>query len=115
MSDTKDEINADKIHFQKLQDDSEYREKILTEYIRDLTAEGAEYFPFSHANVCEALANIGDASMRVMSSYIYTAQNLPDNEFAQQSCAQTVVLLIRNYWEAVARKEAENIIAGMVK
>jgi len=86
------------------QDDTarkEFIEQAVEGYLAD------EYFPFKSAHVSEAMNELGNGQLAVMASYLHTANKLTDNEFAQASATQVMLMFIKDYWTKQATAQAE--------
>lgn len=89
------------------------REELIEDEIKELMKEGAEYHPFSLHNFTEAMQNMTDASYMTLAAFAGTANDLPKNDFAQNSCAYTLLKFVKSYWENVAREEAEESVSSI--
>ena len=101
------EVIEQSIHDQRMESDSEYREQCILDQVSALTQKGAEFDPFTHEHIMEALANLDHGNEFVLGAFIGAASELEDNEFAQAACAQTTLKVIREYWEKRARVDVE--------
>ena len=84
----------------------EYEDWIEME-IQELMKEGGEYNPFRHYNILEALSEMDDGAALNVTATIASAEDLPDNSFAQESGCRAVRNAIRNYWTKMAKHKAE--------
>jgi hypothetical protein len=84
----------------------EYAEWIERE-MEELMKEGGEYNPFRHFNILEALSEMDDGAALNVTASIASAEDLPDNSFAQDSGCRAVRNAIRNYWTKMAKHKAE--------
>ncbi len=90
----------------------EQRHAMIEARAKDLLQPGADCYPWTVANMFEALTNMELRCQLVVGTYIASAADLPDNVAAQAGCGLVVVRYIREYWEKVAREVAEKQLRG---
>lgn len=72
-----------------------------------------EYYPFSVTNLTEAMQNMSDDNYFSISVIAGASDSIPDNPIAREILADGFKRRIVEYWEPIARKQAEKNIASV--
>jgi len=85
----------------------EEREAMIEANAKELMLEGGSCYPWSMSNIFEALSNLDFSAQLMITTYITTSKDLPNNIIAQELCAKAIRDEITNYWLKVAKHLAE--------
>ena len=99
-------FNEDLDRYMAKEVESEKRYDWVEERKNDLLA--GVYNPFLPENVQEAIAEMVTHQAIMLGSYIQSAENLPNNNSAQVNASEYIRKVIKEYWEDLAQKVAED-------
>ena len=87
---------------------AELEDQRIANRVQELLAEGGSCYPWTVNNIFEAFTNAGMAVELSLSSFIVSAEKLPDNATMQCMCSLAIRNAIKEYWQEVARVMAED-------
>ena len=90
----------------------QYQEQQRKILVNDLTDEllATDYDPFAYMNFIEAMQNLDDSALFILSVLAGSLNNIPDNSVMKEMMADGFLRVMRDYWERLAREQAEKQI-----
>lgn len=97
-------------YLDKAEKEDEYDE-MVAERIKDITKERADYYPFSAENFGEALNELKDVDLKILSILLATADSCNGNDDTFNGAVYKALSdAVKEYWYDAAKKHVEGLL-----
>lgn len=106
-------FNDDYKRYLDAEDRADARHVAIEDEVVELMKEGGECYPFTRANMFEALGEISDSRQNIITAYFCTAhESKGSNDFANNGVYIAIRAMVNEYWLDTAKMIATLNIDG---